>query len=442
MTSNFGPHCVTLTVKRRRLAGPRYLLIPAEDRLVQLADGDLRVGTSPECGLVLADPTVSRIHCRIRCHRGTVRVRDLGSKNGVMLQGVRVSGGEVRVGDTLRLGNASLVLVDDDSGGSRNRDRLLPGMVGRSAVMQRMARTVRLLARSDLSVLVLGETGTGKELVARALHQLSARREGPFEALNCGAIPRDLVEAELFGHERGAFTGAQVSRPGIFERAAGGTLLLDEVGELPLGQQPKLLRVLETRQVRRVGGQHEIQADVRVVAATHLSLPEAVEQGRFRRDLLYRLNEAEVRVPPLSHRREDIPGLVEHFLGEAGAGTPRPDPATMVRLQSLSLAGNVRELRSLVRRAAVLGWAGPDTPTPLTAAVPPPSRAVAAATGTCEAEPAYPMSFDELQRRVLLDALDHSQGNKAQAARMLGMPKSTYNDRLRRLKWKEVGEDG
>jgi len=438
MESAFGPVVRTLTLKRPHPKGPRYLLVPAEHRVVSLEGACVRIGTSADCELRLGDPAVSRIHCEVRHRGGRVLVRDLGSKNGVVLQSVRVSEGEMRVGDTLRLGETVVVLVDRDRMEPAKTGEVLPGIVGTTAVMQRMARTVRLLAPSDLNVLVTGETGTGKELVARALHRLSPRADRPFVAVNCGSIPRDLIESELFGHERGAFTGAVGSRAGLFEQAAGGTLLLDEIAELPMEQQPRLLRVLETGRVRRVGGDGSREVDVRVVAATHVALTLAVSQGRFRRDLFYRANEAEVRVPSLAERVDDILPLVDRFLAELPAGGARPDPATLVRLQARRYLGNVRELRSLVRRAVVLGWSELDEPTftePDAGVArrgwraPPPARGLAAA----EPSPAYPGTFQEIQARVLEEALAQAKGNKALAARMLGMAKSTFNDRLRRL---------
>ncbi len=437
MKSSFGPVARTLTLKRPQPSGSRYLLVPAQNRGVTLDGSSIRIGTDPECELQVRDPAVSRFHCEVTRRKGRVLVRDLGSKNGVVLQSVRVTEGEMRVGDAMRLGETVVVLVDEQGEENGRRGEVLPGMVGVSEVMKRMAHTVRLLAPSDLNILVTGETGTGKELVARALHLLSPRREGAFVALNCGSIPQDLVESELFGHERGAFTGAVEARAGLFEQASGGTLLLDEVGELPVFQQPRLLRVLETGRVRRVGGQAERDVDVRVIAATHVDLPAAVQQGRFRQDLYYRINEAQVRVPPLSERMDDVLPLVERFMEEAPGARAEPGPEVWLALRARRYHGNVRELRSIVRRSLVLGWSEVDSPT-----FPESSggqgwrsrRWVSAGSSpVSEAQADYSGTFDEIQRRVLERALAMAGGNKSLAARSLGMAKSTFSDKLRKL---------
>jgi len=226
------------------------------------------------------------------------------------------------------------------------------GMIGSGEEMQQLFRVIRRIAPLDLSVLVQGETGTGKELVARAIHDLSARRDQPFLVVDCGGIAPNLIESELFGHEKGAFTGASSSRPGAFERAHGGTLFLDELGELPLDLQPKLLRVLESREVWRIGGNEVIPLDVRLIAATHRDLTAAIASGSFREDLYYRLAVINLSVPPLRRRREDLPELLEYLLARE---QPRPrdgakhltDEALRI-LQDYSWPGNVRELRNVV----------------------------------------------------------------------------------------------
>lgn len=231
-------------------------------------------------------------------------------------------------------------------------------LLGRSPRMRELFALLERVASTSTTVLVLGETGTGKELVARALHELSPRAKRPFFAINCAAIPRDLLESELFGHARGAFTGAQAERPGLFESAEGSTLLLDEIGEMPLEMQAKLTRVLETRAVRRVGDARERPVDVRIVAATHQNLRAMVSQGRFREDLWFRLNVCNLELPPLRDRREDIPLLATRFLGErgplVGSRATSFSQEALERLIAYDWPGNVREMRSVIERAALL----------------------------------------------------------------------------------------
>jgi two-component system nitrogen regulation response regulator GlnG len=231
------------------------------------------------------------------------------------------------------------------------------GLVGRAPAMQAVYRTIARLASNDLAVLILGESGTGKEVVARAIHATGLRRTGPFVAINMAAIPRELIEAELFGHEKGAFTGAHSRNAGRFEQAAGGTLFLDEIGDMPLEAQTRLLRVLQSNEYSTVGGNQALRADVRVIAATHRDMRSLVADGRFREDLFYRLNVIPVTLPPLRDRRSDIAALVRHFV-DAGRGSGLPDrqfaPAAMQWLERYDWPGNVRELGNVVQRLAVL----------------------------------------------------------------------------------------
>src|SRR5246500_4905732 len=237
-------------------------------------------------------------------------------------------------------------------------EQVFEGIVGRSVALQRALQEVQVVAPTDCGVLILGETGTGKELIARAIHNLSARRDRPFIKLNCAAIPSGLLESELFGHERGAFTGALMRKAGRFEVADKGTLFLDEVGDIPLELQPKLLRVLQEHEFERLGSTHTQQVDVRVVAATHRDLKQMVENGEFRSDLYYRLHVFPLSVPPLRERREDIPLLVRHFVDEYARRMRRHigniPPQAMEALTSYSWPGNVRELQNFVERSVIL----------------------------------------------------------------------------------------
>jgi len=317
-------------------------------------------------------------------------------------------------------------------------------LVGNSPAMLELGRRVGALARSDCSVLIRGESGTGKELVARAIHFRSARRDGPFVPVSCAALPETLLEAELFGHEKGAFTGAHQAREGRVERAQGGTLFLDEVGELTPQAQAKLLRFLEERTFERVGSGEERRADVRILAATNAPLEERVEDGSFREDLYYRLDVARVELPALRERYEDIPLLVEHFLARRNRPDARLDSATYARLLSRSWPGNVRELRNTVDAALVsLGSACELKPEHL----PSPARASgtsgddnalaravevrvrAAATG----EPPSGL-FDtlktELERAAIAAALEATGGNQVAATRLLGMNRATLRRKM------------
>ena len=321
------------------------------------------IGTDPGNDLVLTDRSVSRHHLAIRATPRGLELRDLGSTNGTVLGGYRVMSALVEPGALIGCGRTVLRL---DATGEEVRESLsareeFGRAIGVSAAMRRVFTLMERFAPADGTVLLEGETGTGKELLAQAIHDASGRASGPFVVVNCGAIPVTLIESELFGHVRGAFTGATEARRGAFEAARGGTLFLDEIGELPLAVQPVLLRVLENRTVKRVGDDRRIPVDVRVVAATHRDLRQEVNRSRFRADLYYRLAVLRLRVPPLRERREDIPVLVRHFCEQmAGAGAEGEPPPTLpdelvTALAAQSWPGNVRELRSAVQRAILLG---------------------------------------------------------------------------------------
>ncbi len=308
------------------------------------------------------------------------------------------------------------------------RDRLVD-LVGRAPSMQRLFRRVEKLATTDATILLTGESGTGKELAARALHALSRRAAGPFVAVNCAAIPEGLLESEFFGVEKGAYTGADRTRAGNFEAADGGSLFLDEVGELPAVIQPKLLRVLQEGRFTRVGGTRELSSDVRIVAATNRDLAAEVAAGRFREDLYYRLNVVPLEMPPLRERKEDIPRLVEHFAERAARRhgvKVRPLPAgVMKRLLDHPWPGNVRELGNVVERLVLLAEDGRvsagDLPEEMT-------RRAAGANGF--RLPPAGLSWHEHERSCLAQALELAGGNRAQAARLLDLPYKAFLYRL------------
>jgi DNA-binding NtrC family response regulator len=315
--------------------------------------------------VALDDKKVSRLHCEISWTDKGWLLTDLDSTNGTWLDGKRVERAYLSPGSTLVVGDSSILFapIDEEIVVDPDKDGSFGEMVGRSLKMRQIFGLLKKIAPMDVSVLITGETGTGKELVALGLHEYSARKKAPFVVLDCGSIPENLIESELFGHEKGSFTGATGAREGAFERAQGGTIFLDEIGELRLDMQPRLLRVLENREVRRVGGQDVIDIDVRVVAATNRDLAKEVQEGNFREDLFFRLNVINVQLPPLRARREDIPHLVLHALGSPEVvqahGQKLVTPAAMGVLQNYAWPGNVRELMNVVSHITTFSE-GPD----------------------------------------------------------------------------------
>ena len=324
---------------------------------VRLEQGTVTIGGASTCDLVLDDPSVSRRHVELELVPEGVLVRDLKSRNGTFYLDQRVERMILSPGASLRVGGTTLAIEVDSVDTSEALELAgFRGMVGGSVAMQRLFATVARLDGSLVPVLVHGETGVGKELVARAIHEGSRVSSGPFVPVNCGAIPRELVASTLFGHKKGAFTGATEARKGVFGAAAGGTLLLDEIGELPLEVQPSLLRVLERGEVLAVGDDVPTRVAVRVVAATHRDLATEVREGRFREDLFYRLAVVRIDVPPLRDRPEDIGPLARFFARQEG----QPDlPDDVVEdLGKRPLPGNVRELRNAVLAYVALGQMG------------------------------------------------------------------------------------
>lgn len=348
------------------LCGGELVVLEGPDSGARVALGPvtLRIGTGSGSQLRLSDPTVSRLHCQISPKRDGFRLVDSGSTNGTFVDGVRVRDVDLLASATLRVG-ASVLRLDFGSEPVRvplSKRSAFGQMLGGSIEMRRLYAVLERVAPSDATLLIQGETGTGKELVARELHAHSLRKAGPFVAVDCGAIAPSVIESELFGHVRGAFSGAVGDRRGLIEEANGGTLFLDEIGELPLNLQPKLLRVLETREVRRVGANGERPVDVRLLAATNRSLGQSVNEGTFREDLYYRLAVIEVVLPPLRARREDISVVAQAFYQRfSGKSDPLPQEL-LSTLLSRSWPGNVRELRNFVQRCVTLGVSAPASP--------------------------------------------------------------------------------
>lgn len=354
------PGSSSVTVEIPRSTRATTWVVEVQDdagtRRVALTGGRLVVGTSPQAGLVLGDTTVSARHCALRVSGGAVTIEDLGSRNGTFVGGALIHEAHGQSGTVVTLGRSMLVVSTADPAEPLDTPgEPLAGIAGSSIVMRRLADQVRRLARHALPVLIAGESGTGKELLARALHAEGPRRSRPFVAINVTAVPRELVESELFGHERGAFTGAHARREGAFADAEGGTLFLDEIGDLPLDAQPKILRALDGYEVRRVGGAGSgRRADVRVVAATHARLEQKVNRGEFRRDLFHRLECFVIHVPPLRERRGDIGVIARELLRQLAreVGPRTLTAAAIARLAAHNWPGNVRELRNVLCRAA------------------------------------------------------------------------------------------
>ena len=312
----------------------------------------------------------------------------------------------------------------------------IEGIVGRSPLFRQVLQRVHQVAPTDVSVLIRGESGTGKELIARAIHRLSTRADGPFVAVDCGAIPETLLEAEMFGYERGAFTGATVSRKGLIEQAHGGTLFLDEISNLPLAMQAKLLRVLQERTVRRLGGHQEVAVDVRIIAATHEDLAARMRAGTFREDLYYRLNVVEIVLPPLRDRPEDIPLLAEHFFQQLRPRFFKPlegiSRATHLVLRAYRWPGNVRELRNAIEHAMAVSEGPWITPLDLPEHI---LRAIREVSPTGQLLPylqARRIALRDFERQYLIRLLTQTRGNVSRAARIAGLRRTSIYKMLRR----------
>jgi DNA-binding NtrC family response regulator len=413
----------------------------------------IQIGSRVDADVVLRDSTVSRAHAEIvRGHEGTI-LRDLGSTNGTFVGPVRVREVYLAPDTRFKVGKTELLYSPADE-----IIEVLPstadrfeGLVGRGIAMREVFGILERVAPTELTVLVTGPTGTGKELVSRAIHNRSPRRARPFVVFDCGAAPETLVESELFGHERGAFTGAVTAREGLFEAAHGGTIFIDEIGELPLELQPKLLRVLEQREVRRVGSAKVRHVDVRVVAATNRNLREEVAAGRFREDLYYRLAVVELRLPAVAERREDLPVLVEHLLrrSEATRHLTGISPDVWALFESYHWPGNVRELNNVLERAApfsdgpiitlralpeALRGASPvSAPRPATLAVP-------EAVSTLPLKDAKDQLIEAFEQQYLVDLIERHDGNVSRAARTAGMDRKSITRLLKKhqIRYRDV----
>jgi two-component system, NtrC family, response regulator GlrR len=381
------------------------------------------IGSHHSNGLVLADPTVSRFHCEVTASGGRFRVRDLGSRNGTSAGDVTIADGLVGPGAALSLGHSRLRIAADEREGAvpASAAARFGGLVGSSTVMRELFARLERAAGSDATVLIQGETGTGKEGAAAALHAASARAAEPFVAIDCGAIPATLFEAELFGSEAGAYTGATQRRTGAFEEASGGTLFLDEVGELAPELQAKLLRAIETRRIRRLGARAELECDVRIIAATNRDLRERVNSGAFRADLYYRLAVLHVALPPLREHLADLPELVAHLLerlaAPPGVASALVSPEHVALLARCEWAGNVRELRNYLEQAIVFGVTAP---------------APAGDDDAASYEAARKLALDRFERDYVAQLLRQANGNVGDAARLAGVNRAYLYRLIRR----------
>ncbi len=396
---------------------PRLRWVDAEGtHEVDVRDRAL-LGSSEGVAIRICERTVSRVHAEIETRSDGVWIRDLGSRNGTMVQGILVERARLPDHGSIRLGNAELTLLVD---GQVARVPLWPDarfgpLIGRSEPMRELFMQLAQYAQSNAPVLVQGPTGTGKELVARAIHEASDRADAPLVVVDCGALPENLLEGELFGHARGAFTGAMHARAGAIESADGGTLFLDEIGELPLWMQPRLLRAIETKTVRRLGETSYRNVDIRVIAATHRDLASMVATGTFREDLYFRLAVLPAVVPPLAARAADIPVLLDHFL--TSRNVPPLPQDLLGALALLPWAGNVRELRTFAERVAVMGTASAWATLRGTGGLPSGQEEATPRAGTSFVLPDVPIDlpFKDLRERVV-DQLEREYVKKLLAA--------------------------
>jgi DNA-binding NtrC family response regulator len=429
------PHASVPRLPVRTLAAE---VIDGPDRGTRAEGEVVSIGTAEGNTLRLADKTVSRFHCELTASGSALTLRDLGSTNGTRVGPVRVERGELAPGTILELGDSRVrvgagALASAELHGA---PRFGP-LVGREPAMQRLMATLARLAASDAPVLLVGESGTGKEVAAEAIHRGSARASEPWLVVDCGAIAPTLIASELFGHERGAFTGADRASHGAFERVGRGTIFLDEIGELPLALQTTLLGVLERKRFRRLGSDRELTLGARVIAATNRDLRAEVNAGRFRLDLYYRLAVVTVALPPLREHLGDLVPLVEHFLAELGASTTALElfsPEAIAELERHAFPGNVRELRNLVEATLALG----ELPALARPAETPevPDAAIDALLDLPFRE-AKARIVDRFERRYVGSWLERTGGNAAKAARETGLDRSYLTDLMRKHRLRE-----
>ncbi len=413
----------------------------APKKIFTLNKSIISIGKGEANDIVLTDDYISTSHCKIENRSGTYFLKDLKSTNGTLLNGepvveaILTANAKIKIGQVeVRFSSAEEMQPIQPSSESQ-----FEGIHSNNARMRKIFTLIERVAPSNTTVLIHGETGTGKELVARALHNQSNRSKKNYITVNCGAISRDLIESELFGHEKGAFTSAHQQRKGVFEQANGGTLFLDEIGELPLDLQPKLLRVLETNEIKRVGGTQTIRVDVRVVAATHRNLSVEVKKGRFREDLYFRLYVVPIQLPPLRERREDIRLLVDYFLKqEFASGRQKAirqiDDSAIDRLTDYAWPGNIRELKNVISRAVLdcqtgIISAGDIQFTPLGVAD---DTAYEFDEKTQKIPQTVTRTLRDIEKEKIVLELKRHNWNKKEAAKTLGIAKSTLHEKIKK----------
>jgi DNA-binding NtrC family response regulator len=418
------------------LRSGKLVVAEGEDRGGELVVEKERVtlGRSTVCDLSLKDGSVSGIHCEVVAGPEGFLLRDLGSTNGIFMLGHRIRELYLRPGSEFQVGNNLIRFepLDNMVKIPLSRKDHFGSVLGRSIPMREIFAVLERVSTSDLPVLLRGETGTGKELLAAGIHTYSFRKNRPYVVLDCGAVPADTIESTLFGHEKGAFTGAVDSRRGVFEEASGGTLFIDEVGELAVALQPKLLRALEQQEIQRVGGVKPVNVDVRIVAATHRDLLALVDQGLFREDLFYRLSVVEVCVPPLRERPEDVPLLVEQFLNEEAQSGRQLSEEAMLSLQSHSWPGNVRELRNVMERATRLAEGDVISASDLHLDQQSGDRLSLAVGGNLPYKEAKARLLAQFERQYLVQLMKEHGGNLSAASREAGLARNHLRNLCRK----------
>jgi DNA-binding NtrC family response regulator len=393
---------------------------------------EIRIGSDATNDVCIDDPHVSRRHCEIRQSAQGFLVRDLGSTNGTFVGGLALKEAVLPPGSTVTVGQTLIQLLPDEEQPeiAPSESTNFGNVIGASPRMRRIFGLLEKVAPTELTILLYGETGTGKELFARAIHERSKRQGHPFVVIDCSAVASNLIESELFGHEKGAFTGADQARKGAFERASGGTVFLDEIGELPLDLQPKLLRALEQRVVKPVGGSEERPVDVRIVAATNRNLEIESQLGRFREDLFFRLSVVTVEIPPLRERAEDLPVLAQALIQQRGSRAVLA-PDTLETLTSYDWPGNVRELRNCVESALAVCDGSTLRAQDLVFFRRRKSNPNAGQTPTPEL-PLAGQSLEAIEKAAIAQTLAQCNGNKSQAAKALGIAQSTLYEKLKK----------